>query len=61
MQPREQVYAEARLQRFHLLPHGGGRHMQLVRSQFEAEMPCGGFEGTERVERWKDVGHRAAV
>jgi hypothetical protein len=61
MQPLEQAYAEARLQRFHLLPHGGGRHVQLVRGQFEAEMPRGGFECAERVEWWKGVGHRAAV
>jgi hypothetical protein len=32
-----------------------------VRGQFETEMPRGGFEGAERVERWKGVGHRAAV
>ena len=61
MQPLEQAYAEARLQRFHLLRHGGGRHVQLVRGQFEAEMPRGGFECAERVEWWKGVGHRAAV
>jgi hypothetical protein len=35
--------------------------MQLVRGQFEAEMPRGGFECAERVEWWKGVGHRAAV
>ena len=55
------AYAEARLQRFHLLPHSGGRHVQFVRGQFEAEMPRGGFECAERVEWWKGVGHRAAV
>jgi hypothetical protein len=61
MQPLEQAYAEARLQRFHLLPHGGGRHVQLVRGQFEAEMPRGGLGCTQRVEWWKRVGHRAVV
>jgi hypothetical protein len=44
VQPLEQLHAEARLQRFHLLPHGGRRHMQLVRSQLEAEVPRGGFK-----------------
>ena len=27
---------------------------------FEAEMPRGGFEGAERVEWWKAVGHRGS-
>jgi len=61
MQPREQAYVEARLRRFHLLSYGGRRHVQLVRGQFEAEMPRGGFECAERVEWWKGVGHGAAV
>ncbi|MGY4351672.1 hypothetical protein ACVWXM_008165 [Bradyrhizobium sp. GM7.3] len=59
MQRLEQLHAEARLQRLHLLPHGGGRHVQLVRGQFEAEMPGGGLEGAQRVEWGKGVGHRA--
>ncbi|MGY4294665.1 hypothetical protein ACVWXN_002760 [Bradyrhizobium sp. i1.4.4] len=61
MQPLEQLHAEACLQRFHLLPHGGGRHVQLVRGQLEAEMPRGSFECAQRVERGKGVGHRTAV
>ncbi|MGY3467746.1 hypothetical protein ACVW0I_004617 [Bradyrhizobium sp. LM6.11] len=61
MQPLEQLHAEARLQRFHLLPHGGGRHVQLVAGQLEAEMAGSGFEGSERVEGWKGVGHRAPL
>src|SRR3984957_19303598 len=60
MQPLEQAYTEARLQRFYLLPHSGGRHVQLVRGQFEAEMPRGGFECAERVERGKGVGPRGS-
>src|SRR5260221_2890086 len=61
MQPLEQAYAEAHFQRFHLLPNGGRRHVQLVRGQLEAEMSRGGFKLPERVEWWKGVGHRAAV
>ena len=61
MQPLEQAYAEPCFQRFHLLTHGGGRHVQFVRGQLEAEMPRGGFEGAQRVEWWKGVGHRAPV
>lgn len=59
MQPFEQAHAEARLQRFNLLPDRGGCHVQLVRRQLEAEMPRSGFEGAERIEWWKDVSHRA--
>ena len=61
MQPLEQANAQARFQRLHLLPHGGRRHMQLMRGELEAEMPRGGFERAERIERWKDVGHRRPV
>lgn len=61
VQPLEQLHAEARLQRLHLLPHGSRRHVELVRGQLEAEMPRGGFEGAERVEWGKGVGHRAAL
>jgi hypothetical protein len=60
MQPLEQAYAEARLQRFYLLAHGGGRHVQLMRGQLETEMPRGSLEGAERVEWWKGVGHRGS-
>ena len=61
MQPLEQAYAQARFQRLHLLPHGGRRHMQLMRGQLEAEMPRCGFERAERIERRKDVGHYRPV
>lgn len=61
MQPVEQLHAEARLQRFHLLSHGGGRDVQFVRGQLEAEMAHGGLEGAERVEWGKGVGHCNAV
>ena len=61
MQPLEQAHAEAHLQRFHLLPHGGRCHMQLVRGQFEAEVTRGGFKRAERIEGWQGVGHCAAV
>ena len=57
MQPLQQAYAEAPLQRFHLLSHGGGRHMQLLRGQFEAEMPRGGFEGFQGIERRQAWAH----
>lgn len=58
VQPLEQLHAEPGLQRFHLLPHGGGRDVQLVRRQLEAEMARGGFEGADGVERGQGVGHR---
>ena len=61
MQPLEQAYAQTRFQRLHLLPHGGRRHMQLMRGQLEAEMPRCGFERAQRIEWWKDVGHRRPV
>ena len=59
MQPLEQAHTKARLQRFDLLPHRGGRHVQFVRRQLEAEMARRGLECAERVQRWKAVGHRA--
>ena len=61
MQPLEQTHAEPRLKRFHLLPDGGRRHVQLMRRQLETEMSRGGFERAERVKGWEDVGHRRPV
>ena len=61
MQPLEQAHAQARLQGFHLLPDSARRHMQLVRSQFETEVSSCGFEGTERIKWWEDVGHRRSI
>ena len=58
VQALEQANAETGLQRFHLLPDGGRRHMQLVRRQFETKMPRRGFERAQRIERWKHVSHR---
>ena len=61
MQPLEQAHAEARLQGLHLLPDGGGRHMQLMRGQLETQMTRRGFESAQRVEWWEGVGHRQPV
>ena len=61
VQPLEPADPQARFQRLHLLPHGGRRHMQLMRGKLEAEMPRRGLERAERIERGKDVGHRRPV
>ena len=61
MQPLEQAHAEARLQGLHLLPNGGGRHMQLMRGQLETQMTRRGFESAQRVEWWEGVGHGRPV
>jgi hypothetical protein len=58
MQPLEQLHAEARLQRLHLLPDGCGRYVQFVRGELEAEMPRGGLEGTKRIQWGEGIGHR---
>ena len=49
MQPLKQAHAEARFQRFHLLPHGGRCHMQLMRGQLEAQMPRCGLKRAKRI------------
>jgi hypothetical protein len=53
-----QPLAQTRLQRFHLLPNGGWRQMQLLHGQLETQMPRRGLERAERIKGWEDLGHR---
>jgi len=52
MQPLEKTHAETILQRFHSLPDGTRRDMQLARGELEAQMPRCGLECAQRVQ-WR--------
>src|SRR5215471_16848676 len=53
----EELDAEFRLQRLHLMAHGALRDAQLLSGACEADMSGGGFESLERVELWQAPRH----
>jgi hypothetical protein len=61
VQALEQPHAQAILKRLDLLADSARRHVQLLGGKLETQVPRGGLEGPERIERWQDVGHRSAV
>lgn len=61
MQPLEQTHAETILQGLHLLPHGTGCDVQLVRGELDAQMARRGFECAQRVQWRQQIGHDPAI
>ena len=57
----EKLQSKLLLQGLHLVADGALRHAQLFRGARKALVTRCGFEGFERVQRWKTTGHAAGT